>query len=76
MNSGAEIHPHRVRVALRWDDDITFCGAYLKAENARQCEINGVVHFAASYGNGVESGDQIINALICSRVGEGLGHTL
>ena len=75
-NSGSKMLPNQVDVALRCDDDISFCSVYLNARDALRREFNGVVYFAVSCGNGVASGKQIINALIRSCVGEGLSHTL
>jgi hypothetical protein len=55
------------------DDDKSSCSAYLNAGKARRREINHVVRFAVSCGNGVASGNQIFKALIRSCVGEGFG---
>jgi hypothetical protein len=66
--------PNRIGVTLCCNDNVFFCGAYLNAGNAWQREINCVVSLTASCENGVTSGNQIFNALICSCVGEGFCH--
>ena len=68
------MRPHCVG-ARHHDDDISFCGAYLNAGKARQREINSVIRSAASCDNGLASGGQIFNTLICSCIGEGFGHS-
>ena len=61
-----------VGVVRHHDDDISSCGAYLNAGKARRRKINRVVCSAASCDNGVASGGQIFDALICSCVGGAL----